>query len=186
MLQERSVVVDVCRSRIRNRSWRSPLAQSAGHSPSRARGNPRCPRELPAAAPAELRGGTLDAARPWIDPCYRADSVEAVLTALHGRLEPVAAEAAAEIEARSPTALKVSLEALRRAQNMTVEECLDQVFRVSCTFLEEHDLPEGIRAVVVDKDHEPCWEPSRLGAVSRAAVERHFAPREGLAGIDPA
>ena len=43
-----------------------------------------------------------------------------------------------------------------------------------------HDFHEGIRAVVVDKDNAPRWNPATLGEVSEAMVARHFAalPRD--------
>ncbi|HXL68241.1 MAG TPA: enoyl-CoA hydratase/isomerase family protein [Xanthobacteraceae bacterium] len=39
-----------------------------------------------------------------------------------------------------------------------------------------HDFFEGIRAVVVDKDNAPRWNPPTLAGVSEAMVARHFAP----------
>jgi enoyl-CoA hydratase len=42
--------------------------------------------------------------------------------------------------------------------------------------VQEHDLYEGIRAVIVDKDQAPRWQPPTIAAVSAAEVERHFAP----------
>jgi enoyl-CoA hydratase len=39
-----------------------------------------------------------------------------------------------------------------------------------------HDVYEGIRAVIINKDQAPRWQPSSLAAVSEADVERHFAP----------
>jgi enoyl-CoA hydratase len=49
-------------------------------------------------------------------------------------------------------------------------------FRIVSRVVRGHDFYEGVRAVIVDKDQAPQWEPSRLKAVSTAAVERHFAP----------
>jgi len=42
--------------------------------------------------------------------------------------------------------------------------------------LEGNDFYEGVRAVLVDKDHKPRWEHASLEEVSEAAVERHFEP----------
>jgi len=39
-----------------------------------------------------------------------------------------------------------------------------------------HDFYEGVRAVIIDKDQSPRWQPPALEAVSAAAVERYFAP----------
>lgn len=125
-----------------------------------------------AGPPAELM-----AQRPWIDACYRAGPVEEILTALRRRPEAAAARAVAAIESASPTALKVTLRALRNARAMTsVDECLTQDYRVSLRFLDHPDLSEGIRAAVIDKDRCPQWKPATLDEVTPDMVDRHFAP----------
>jgi len=45
--------------------------------------------------------------------------------------------------------------------------------------IEDHDFYEGVRAVIVDKDNKPRWQPATLAAVSEEEVERHFASRAG-------
>jgi enoyl-CoA hydratase len=81
------------------------------------------------------------------------------------------------IESASPLALKVTLRALRAARSMTtIDQCLVQDYRVSRRFLDQHDLAEGIRAAVVDKDRSPRWRPPALSEVSPEMVMRHFAP----------
>lgn len=132
--------------------------------------------EVPAARPADLPEATLSESREWIDAAYANDSVESILVALRARPEEEGRLAAAEMETRSPTSLKVTLQALRRARELTLEECLEQDYRVSSALLEGDDLPEGIRAVLVDKDHEPRWRPANLAAVTEEMVDRHFAP----------
>ena len=49
-------------------------------------------------------------------------------------------------------------------------------FRIVSRVVRGHDFYEGIRAVIVDKDQAPRWQPATLDAVSAAEVERHFAP----------
>lgn len=135
--------------------------------------------------------GELAGRRAWIDHCYAADTVEEIVERLLADGEPPAKEAAATILAKSPTALKTTLAALRRAAGLTtLEQVLAQEFRVSCHALASPDLVEGIRAQVVDKDRDPRWSPPRLHAVSDADVERFFAPlgagRElDLPGVSP-
>ncbi|QES47162.1 3-hydroxyisobutyryl-CoA hydrolase [Streptomyces venezuelae] len=121
--------------------------------------------------------GGLAAAREWIDPCYAADDVEEILRRLKGTGIPAAEEAAATLETKSPTALKVTLAALRRARRLgPLERVLEQEYRVSCAALSSPDLVEGIRAQVIDKDRSPKWSPSSLAEVGEAEVERFFAP----------
>ncbi len=121
--------------------------------------------------------GELADRRPWIDHCYAADTVEEIVERLLADGDPAAKEAAEAILAKSPTALKVTLAALRRAAALgSLEDVLVQEFRVSCNALASPDLVEGIRAQVVDKDRRPRWSPSALADVTGADVERHFAP----------
>ncbi|MEU9301975.1 enoyl-CoA hydratase/isomerase family protein [Streptomyces sp. NPDC048269] len=121
--------------------------------------------------------GDLADRRAWIDHCYAADTVEEIVDRLLGQGEPAAKEAAETILAKSPTALKVTLAALRRAAALgSLEPVLAQEFRVSCNALASPDLVEGIRAQVVDKDRRPRWSPPALADVADADVERFFAP----------
>ena len=52
-------------------------------------------------------------------------------------------------------------------------------FRIVSRVIEGHDFYEGVRAVIVDKDNKPNWQPAALGDVSDAQVARHFAPLDG-------
>ncbi|MEV4433166.1 enoyl-CoA hydratase/isomerase family protein [Streptomyces sp. NPDC049585] len=121
--------------------------------------------------------GVLQAQREWIDRCYAADTVEEIVERLRAEAAPAAGEAAATLLGRSPTALKVALAALRRARALgPLERVLEQEYRISCAALSSHDLVEGIRAQVVDKDRTPRWSPATLAEVTAADVERYFAP----------
>lgn len=129
---------------------------------------------------APAPGAPLAGARAWIDHCYAAPTVEEIVDRLRTCGEPEAKETAGALLERSPTALKVTLEAVRRARALgALEPVLEQEFRVSCTALSSPDLVEGVRARVVDKDRAPRWSPATLAEVSRADVERHFAPLDG-------
>jgi enoyl-CoA hydratase len=126
---------------------------------------------------AEAPAAELAAHRDWIDHCYAAGSAEEIVERLSDCGEPAAKEAAETILSRSPTAVKVTLAAIRRARALgALEPVLEQEFRVSCTALASPDLVEGIRAQVIDKDRDPRWSPARLDAVHEKDVEQHFAP----------
>lgn len=121
----------------------------------------------------------LAAQRDWIDECFAHDSVTAILDALRGHSDADATKAAELIDTRSPIALSVTLEAVRRARTLdSLEAALVQEFRVSCASLRSHDLVEGIRAQLVDKDRNPQWAPATLAEVTEADVEAYFAPAQ--------
>ncbi|WP_399470218.1 enoyl-CoA hydratase/isomerase family protein [Streptomyces venezuelae] len=129
--------------------------------------------------------GVLAEQRPWIDACYAAETVEAVLEHLFDTGEPAAKEAAATLLTKSPTALKATLATLRRSRALSsLEEVLDLEYRTSCAALATPDLVEGIRAQVVDKDRDPRWTPPTLPEVTDAAVARYFlVPPGGDLGL---
>ncbi|MER7170160.1 enoyl-CoA hydratase/isomerase family protein [Streptomyces mesophilus] len=121
--------------------------------------------------------GELAEAREWIDACYAADTVEEILERLLDSGVPAAKQAAVTLQSKSPTSLKVTLEAVRRAgESSSLEEVLVQEFRVSRAAVTMPDLVEGVRAQVIDKDRSPKWAPADLASVTEADVERFFAP----------
>ncbi|WP_105034682.1 enoyl-CoA hydratase/isomerase family protein [Cryobacterium aureum] len=119
----------------------------------------------------------LSTERTWIDACYAGDDVATIIDRLQKSSVEAAQEAADAILAKSPTALSVTLASLRRARDLaTLEEVLEQEYRVSLRMVAGHDVIEGIRAQVIDKDRNPAWQPSTLAGVSDADVQAHFAP----------
>jgi enoyl-CoA hydratase len=120
---------------------------------------------------------SLAAQRDWIDECYTGDTIVDIVAALRGHDAGAANDAANLIATRSPIALSVTLEAVRRAAKLdTLEDVLTQDYRVSSASLRSHDLVEGIRAQLVDKDRNPKWSPASPAAVSAADVDAYFAP----------
>ncbi len=117
--------------------------------------------------------------RDWIDRCYAGDTIADIVAALRGLDAGPANDAANLIATRSPIALAVTLAAVRRAAKLSsLDEVLAQEYRVSCASLRSHDLVEGIRAQLVDKDRNPQWSPESLGAVTDADVQAYFEPAD--------
>ena len=130
-----------------------------------------------AAHAVEPPPSNLAAQRDWIDHCYTGDTVADIVAALRGHDAGPANDAANLIATRSPIALAVTLEAVRRAAKLDkLEDVLTQDYRVSCASLRSHDLVEGIRAQLVDKDRNPQWSPASLAQVSAGDVDAYFAP----------
>ncbi len=113
--------------------------------------------------------------RPWIDACYASDDATEILDRLAASPVGAARKAASVILTRSPTAVSVTLESLRRARALgTLDEVLDQEFRVSLRLVQGTELVEGVRAQVIDKDRTPHWSPPTLGGVTRSDIEAYF------------
>jgi enoyl-CoA hydratase len=116
--------------------------------------------------------------RATIDRCFRFDTVEEVLAALDeaGRTDDWAGEAARTIRTKSPTSLKLALAQVRAGKAMSFEDAMITEFRIVSRICRGHDFYEGVRAVIVDKDNAPRWQPASLEEVTRAAIDAHFAP----------
>jgi len=124
----------------------------------------------------------VTARRPAIDRLLAGDRVEDIV----GRLDAEGASdgddaefaraTAALMRTKSPTSLKLALAQMRRGAHLDFAECMRTEFRIVSRVARGHDFYEGIRAVLVDKDQAPRWQPATLDAVSAAEVERHFAP----------
>jgi len=89
---------------------------------------------------------------------------------------PWAAKALDAIMKGSPTSLKVTFEALKRSRVMTLEEALKMEYRMLHRFMEGHDFYEGVRAILVDKDNKPTWQPASLAEVTDQMVAEYFDP----------
>jgi len=126
-----------------------------------------------ASDPGPSRLATL---RSSIDRCFAAASVEQIAAALRQEPGEWAKEALAAMGRASPLALKIAHRLHERASGLEIEEALKLEFRVMQHVLDGHDFYEGVRAVLVDKDHHPRWQHASLEEVSEADVERHFQP----------
>ncbi|GAA1173104.1 enoyl-CoA hydratase/isomerase family protein [Ornithinimicrobium humiphilum] len=119
----------------------------------------------------------LEDNRSWIDECYVGDDAAAILERLRAHATPEAQEAAGTIAARSPHSVAVTLEALRRARTMTVEQVLEQDLVLGRAFATHPDFVEGVRAQLVDKDRSPRWMHGSLAEVPREEVLAAFGER---------
>ena len=111
----------------------------------------------------------------WIGACFAGSTMESILAALleYGDAE---AHAAAELlRTMSPTSLKLTLQALRNARRFQdLAASLSQEFRLAQACEKGHDLVEGIRAAIVDKDRNPKWSPATLEDVTSETVDACF------------
>lgn len=121
-------------------------------------------------------GPALAAHRETIDRCFAAESVEGICAALEADGGAFAAETLETLKSRSPTSLKVTLEALRRGAGLSFDDAMVMEYRLSQACMAGHDFYEGIRALIIEKDNAPKWSPDTLEGVSPELVERHFAP----------
>ncbi|RLK45536.1 enoyl-CoA hydratase/isomerase family protein [Cupriavidus plantarum] len=117
-----------------------------------------------------------------IDRLFAGATVEAILHAVSDASADAAgnapadwaAQTAAMLRSRSPLMLCVTLEQIRRARDMSLEDELRMELGMMHEVFARGDGVEGIRALAIDKDHKPRWNPSRLDDVSAARVRAFF------------
>lgn len=128
--------------------------------------------------------GPIAVRRATIDRLFAGDSVEDILAALDAEAANGSADAewaaatAATLRTKSPLSLKIALQQVRRGGHWDFAACMRMEFRIVSRVIHGCDFYEGVRAVIVDKDLSPRWNPATLAAVSDAEVERYFAPRQ--------
>lgn len=112
-----------------------------------------------------------------IDKAFACETVEAVLDAL-GRTSGEWAEKTLGVLAdKSPKALKLTHAAIRNAQGLaSLQEALTVEYRLTVRLFEDGEFPEGVRALLVDKDRRPRWNPPDLAGVTPDLVQRYLAP----------
>jgi enoyl-CoA hydratase len=137
---------------------------------------------------AQLQPGEVEALREAIDRHFDASTVEAIIASLRDETghrewaERIRAAMGDETIAAngpvlSPLSLKVTLEQLRRGRAMPLADCFRMELGLVRAALDHTDFFEGIRALLIDKDRRPRWDPPRLADVSGEHLERFFQPR---------
>lgn len=118
-------------------------------------------------------------ARAGIDTYFSLPDVSAIIMALEAAEGEWERTTAALLRQRSPLMLHVVLEQIRRARAMTLAEDLrmERDLVRHCFHLRpgESETLEGIRALAIDKDRTPRWNPARIEDVDAALVRAFFA-----------
>lgn len=109
-----------------------------------------------------------------INSCFSANTVEQVIENLRQDGSPFALEQLKVINKMSPTSLKITLRQLIEGSAKTLPEVLTMEYRLSQACMAAHDFHEGVRAVLIDKDHSPKWKPADLKEVTDDDLKNYF------------
>ena len=114
------------------------------------------------------------------DAYFSLSRVKHIVDALEAAPDDWAKNTAALLRKRSPLMLHVTLEQIRRARTMSLADDLrmERDIVQHCFHLRPgaaSETVEGIRALAIDKDFAPKWQPSRIEDVKPAMVQAFFA-----------
>jgi enoyl-CoA hydratase len=115
--------------------------------------------------------------RERIDRLFAAEDFEHILAALEADASDWAQRELATLRTKSPQACKVSLRIVYdggRVQDFAHE--MKQEYAVASRVVQRHDFVEGVRALLIDKDNEPHWEPPTPEGVTQHLIDTIFAP----------
>jgi enoyl-CoA hydratase len=138
----------------------------------------------PAAVETVLTEYEADAGRPplgaeqdHIARLFAGDSVEAIFAALAADGGEWAARQLAILKTKSPHSMKVTFRLMQLGANSaSFAEHMAMEYRIGARQVATPDFREGVRAVIVEKDNAPAWNPPTLDGVTAASVEAVFAP----------
>jgi enoyl-CoA hydratase len=138
----------------------------------------------PGAVETRLTEYEGDAGRPGlaahqdeIARLFAGDSVEAIVANLAAADTDWARAQLEILKTKSPQTMKVAFRQLRLGGAMTrFADNMAMEYRIGARVVQRHDFLEGVRAVIVDKDNAPRWDPPTLEAVSETLIDGIFAP----------
>lgn len=108
-----------------------------------------------------------------IEECFGKDSVENIIAALSAHDSWAKAQVKI-LQQKSPSSLKITFQELTRAKHMDLKQCLAMEFKLAKNVFQQHDIYEGIRALLIDKTRDPKWQPATLQDVNDSAIEQLF------------
>jgi len=117
---------------------------------------------------------TLAALRKEIDRHFAASTVQGIKDALASDNGEFATTTLEMMKKKSPLMMCVTLSQLQRASTMNIGDCLRMERSMVRRCFEHGEVIEGVRALAIDKDHTPHWNPATLAEVTPAMVERFF------------
>jgi enoyl-CoA hydratase/carnithine racemase len=125
--------------------------------------------------PAPPSGKSEIAQIDEINQTFAGDSVEAILAALEGAGSDWAAKQRATILTKSPTCTRIAFHQIREGASLEFENCMALEYRLARFCMMQPDFYEGVRAVILDKDNAPKWQPATLAEADDAHVAPAFA-----------
>ena len=118
--------------------------------------------------------------KPQIDAHFSLQRVKHIVDSLEkDKTNPWAVKTAATLRKRSPLMLHVTLDLIRKARSLSLADDLrmERDLIANCFHLRPGALSEtveGIRALAVDKDYAPKWNPPRIEDVKPGMADAYF------------
>lgn len=110
----------------------------------------------------------------FIHHCFQQPSLETISATLADSDSEWHCNTLTTLSQKAPLSLKVTLAQLKEAATLSLAACLNMDYCLVSHFMQDHDFYEGVRALLVDKDKSPKWQPNRLEQVDALNVASYF------------
>lgn len=121
-----------------------------------------------------IEEGVLNDIQPKIDEHLRFNTIEQIVASLEADGSEFTEKVRKTILEKSPMSLKVTLKQLIDGQGWSFADCLEQDLTIANNFMENPDFLEGVRSVLIDKDHTPDYKFKTLRDVTEEQVQQFF------------
>lgn len=111
---------------------------------------------------------------PLINRCFAANRVRDIISSLKEDESEFALKTIEMLNKMSPTSLKITKRQLDYGAELDLKECLKMEYRLAVHHTEKSDFKEGVRALLIDKDQKPKWNPRTIEEVTYAHVDSFF------------
>ena len=109
-----------------------------------------------------------------VNICFDANDIETIMAKLEKSDDPKGQEIYNTLQQKSPLSLKVTIAEIQKAKSMTFDECIKMDYCLASHFLRGHDFYDGVRALLIDKDKSPKWQPKSIKDVTHDMVSEYF------------
>ena len=120
--------------------------------------------------------GVLPDQLEWIDDVFSLGSVNEIFARLENNKDELSAKTLKILKTKSPTSLLITHRQLTLGKTLKFEDAMALEYRLVSRIAYASDFFEGTRAVVIDKDMAPKWQPQSLSEIEPHQIDTYFAP----------
>ncbi|CAI5445536.1 unnamed protein product [Caenorhabditis angaria] len=117
-----------------------------------------------------------------IKNCFGGRSIEEIIQNLEKDGSDWAKKQIQTLNKMSPTSLKITHRQISEGARLSYSKIFTMEYRLTQRFLEDPDFHEGCRAILIDKDRNPKWNPAKLADVTEETMTVNHHKNGTLSG----
>lgn len=126
----------------------------------------------------ETSSAELTSKHGLINKHFSHNTLDKIFTSLANETDPAAQawcqDTLVTLNSRSPLAMAVTLELLQRGKLLSLSECFNMEYHLGCRWFGNNDFLEGVRALIIDKDKNPQWNPAVYTELKDQQIQDFF------------